>query len=82
MSKEIEQAMNVLKQAMINDEPSVIGSYAHTWHCNIAMMCYDAIAMMSEKNDEPFNTDDAHAIGNDAASRFMKLCFDVETKQE
>lgn len=74
MSKEIVQAMNVLKQSMIDDEPGVPGSYAHGWHCNIAMACYDA--MLQTEGDGH----DHHAIANNAASRFMKLCFDVETK--
>ena len=68
MSKEIENAFNTLKQAMINDP-----DYAYSWHCNIAMMCNDAIL-----NSD--GADSAHEVGNDAASRFMKLCFDVETK--
>ncbi len=79
----IEEAMKVLKQAMIDDDPSVPGSYAHGWHCNIAMMCYDAI---HAHDIESFIYDsgemshkDAHEVGNEAASRFMKLCFDVET---
>ena len=51
--------------------------YAHTWHCNIAMMCYDSIRSF----DEETLHEDAHTIANDAASRFMKLCFNVVTKQ-
>ena len=75
-----QEAFEVIKQAMIDDEPSVGGSYAHSWHCNIAMMCYDAMhaepwAGLSEKAIE-----NRRRIANDAASRFMKLCFDVETK--
>ena len=76
MSKEIAEAMAVIKQAMIDDGPGESGSYAHRWHCNIAMMCYDAIRA-SEKNALGHNT--TREIANDAASRFMKLCFDVET---
>lgn len=61
---------------MKEDNPSEGGSYAHSWHCSIACMCMDAIeenSMLGHK--------DAHEIGNEAASRFMKLCFDVETKR-
>jgi len=29
--------------------------------------------------DDTLKHEQAHKIGNDAASRFMKLCFDVET---
>jgi len=41
--------------------------YAHTWHCNVACCCMDAGA--------------SHDVANDAASRFMKLAFNIETKQ-
>lgn len=45
MSNEITvaEAMSVLKQAMVDDSPSEQGSLAHSWHCNIAMMCYDVL---------------------------------------
>ena len=69
-----KEAFEVIKQAMVDDDPSKPGSYAHTWHCNIAMMCYDAIRGFG------IDSDHAHKIGNDAASRFMKLCFGVNTK--
>lgn len=70
-----KEAFDVIKQAMVEDgeEP---GSYAHSWHCNIAMMCYDAI--LNDKTIE--NEGTAHRIANDAASRCMKLFFNVETK--
>ena len=74
MSNEIEKAMKVLRDAMIEDKPEDKCSYAHGWHCNIAMMCYDAILAAEEIPHEQ-----AHLIGNEAASRFMKMCFDVET---
>ena len=69
----VADAMARLRLAMVEDgnEP---GSYAHSWHCNIAMMCYDA--MMQSYGDGH----DHHAIANDAASRFMKMAFQVETK--
>jgi len=75
MSDEIAKAMAVIKQAMIDDDPSAQGSYAHAWHCNIAMACHDAILTFDDQ------VDFALEVGNDAASRFMKICFDVETKQ-
>jgi len=78
MSDKIKEAMETIKQAMIDDEPGVPGSYAHSWHCNIAMMCKDSIDEYAEFHN--LTSDDSHKIGNDAASRFMKLCFDVETK--
>ena len=79
MSKKIEEAMKVLTEAMQDTE---LGSYAHAWHCNIAVMCYDAI--LSGTCDAPYEFDHklAHKIGNDAATRFMKLCFNVNTKNE
>ena len=82
MSDETVKAFAVIKQAMIDDEPSVGGSYAHSWHCNIAMMCYDAILTDDEQriSTQKVGHETARGIGNDAASRFMKLCFDVETK--
>ena len=74
---EFQQAFKIIKQAMIDDNPSERGSIAHSWHCNIAVMCADAI---HEDNTESLPSVDCHRIGNDAASRFMKLCFDVDTK--
>lgn len=68
-----EEAMDTLKQAF-KDDPD----YAHSWHCNIAMMCYDAM-----RDSKPFLKDGdhkaTHFTANDAASRVMKRCFDVET---
>jgi len=79
MSEEIKNAFEVIKQAMQDDNPGECGSYAHSWHCNIAMMCYDA--MMKDNEDvADIVHNDFLEISNDAASRFMKLCFDVETK--
>ena len=82
MNDEVAEAFAVIKQAMIDDNPSEQGSYAHSWHCNIAMMCHDAIISDDENRYPMFQVGSsaAHKIGNDAASRFMKLCFDVETK--
>jgi hypothetical protein len=76
-NNEIPNAIKVLKQAMIDDGPSELGSYAHSWHCNIAMACFDTI----KSNKVISNTNDtvAHDVGNETASRFMKLLFDVET---
>jgi len=73
----VSEAFEIIKQAMIKDNPSERGSLAHSWHCNIAMMCSDAIG--TDKAASRLTFEDAHRIGNDAASRFMKLCFDVET---
>lgn len=76
--KKVKEAFEVIRQAMIDDNPSEQGSYAHSWHCNIAMACYDAIK--DSHNDKQIHTHyEAHEVANDAASRFMKMCFDVET---
>ena len=64
----IEQAMNRLEKAM-KDEPD----YAYVWHCNIAIACYDECT-------SDISHEDAHRIGNSVATRFMKLCFDADTK--
>ena len=71
----VKEAFETIKQAMKNDNPNEQGSYAHSWHCNIAMMCHDAIM-----HNTILDSSLAHKVGNDAASRFMKLCFDVETE--
>lgn len=73
----IESAMSIIKNAMVEDSPSERGSYAHAWHCNIAMMCYDAIIEELGENV----AFDVLRVANEGASRFMKLCFGVETKQ-
>tara|TARA_R110000851_G_scaffold115760_1_gene241753 strand:- start:247 stop:489 length:243 start_codon:yes stop_codon:yes gene_type:complete len=73
MSKEIENAMKVLTEAMQDTD---IGSYAHGWHCNIAMMCYDA---MGDNATAHLGHEECHRIANDGASRFMQLCFNVTT---
>jgi len=73
--EKVSKAFDIIKAAMIADCPGEKGSYAHSWHCNIAMMCYDAIRTYNGMHHEA-----AHKIGNDAATRFMKLCFDVKTK--
>lgn len=79
-NKGVEEAMHIIREAMIDDEPGVPGSYAHSWHCNIAMMCYDAMCSGLYDDPQGFDHERAHKVANDAASRFMKLCFDVETK--
>ena len=79
MSDKVAEAFETIKQAMIDDSPSEQGSYAHSWHCNIAMACYDA--QMAEYSDLADSIhDELLKISNDAATRFMKLCFDVETR--
>ena len=72
MCTDIEKAMKVLTDAMQDTE---LGSYAHSWHCNIAMCVKDECTT-------DISAEDSHRIGNDAASRFMKLCFGVKTTNE
>lgn len=76
--EEVRKAFRVIKQAMKDDHPSVPGSYAHSWHCNISMACYDAIkdTSIADTCREP----QVRAVCNDAATRFMHVCFDVETR--
>jgi len=73
---EVQESLNIIKAAMQADGPSEPGSYAHGWHCNIAMACYDAIR---EALDEVPH-EQALLVGNESATRFMKLCFDLDTK--
>jgi len=70
--EEVKKAFDAIKAAMIADCPEEPGSYAHSWHCNLAMCFYDEL-MNGKSND-------ADIICNAAASRFMKMCFDVDTK--
>ena len=75
--EEVKRAFEVIKAAMVADAPEEPGSYAHGWHCNIAMMCIDAIR--DTEMDHNVKYEAIHDVGNDAASRFMKLCFGVDT---
>ncbi len=68
----VADALETVKRAL-RDDPS----YAHTWHCNLAMSFSDAIPEALEMQHE-----DLCAIRNEGASRFMKLCFDVETSND
>jgi hypothetical protein len=65
--------MKHLSKAINSDD-----EYAYGWHSNIAMSCVDSIVKASET--VAFNSfSDYHAAGNEAASRFMKICFDATT---
>jgi len=76
-SEKVAKAMKTIRLEMVKDEPSKQGSYAHSWHCNIAMMVYDSIMSEAKFSSKEL----AHKIGNESATRFMKLCFEVDTKQ-
>ena len=77
----VREAMSVLKHEMINDNPSEKGSLAHSWHDNIAMACFDAMKEAELNRNHESDSLDHHAIANDAASSFMKMCFDVDTSK-
>ena len=70
----VKNAFAVLEKEISADTEA--GSYAHSWHCNIAMAAYDSM----RSADVPFKHEDVHRIANEAASRFMRTCFDVETR--
>jgi len=57
----VKDVMDLIKMAMVDDE------YAWAWHCNIAMMAYDA------------GSD--HKVANEGAARFMSLAFDKDITQ-
>ncbi|AUR85954.1 hypothetical protein NVP1081O_219 [Vibrio phage 1.081.O._10N.286.52.C2] len=69
----IAQAMKVLTAEMQDTE---LGSYAHSWHCNLAMSFYDELCSTGISHKA------AHKIANNGATRFMKLCFGVSTSNE
>ena len=60
-------AMDVMRAAFQSDP-----DYAYGWHCNLAMAYYDA-------GRDGQNDAEQLRIANDAASRFMKMAFGVET---
>lgn len=76
----VQEAFEVIKQAMEDDKPSEAGSYAHGWHCNIARMVADAILDAEWELNLESGGINAFKVGNDAASRCMKLFFNVETR--
>jgi hypothetical protein len=73
----VKEAFDTIKAAMVADEPKMPGSYAHSWHCNIAMAVYDAWGPVESDSVEQAQR---IKVANDAASRFMKMCFGVDTK--
>lgn len=66
-----EEVFNKLKDALQKDK-----SYAHSWHCNLAMSFSDAADSDSTSHWW------LQRVSNDAASRFMKTCFDIETSDD
>lgn len=69
MSNKIEEAMDGLTKALKEDP-----EYAYGWHANIAMACHDSVM-----RETILDHSVAHKVGNNAATEFMKICFDVET---
>lgn len=73
-----EKAFKAIKKAINNES-----DYAYGFHANIAMMCYDSMMASKEITGEACHTHIAALkIGNEAATRFMKMCFDAETSQD
>ena len=65
--------MKYLSKALSRDD-----EYAYGWHANIAMTCVDSI--QETKEQVAFDSySDYHRAGNEAATRFMNICFSVET---
>jgi hypothetical protein len=65
----VHSAMEVLKAAMKADP-----DFARTWHDNLAMAVMDSESRGDLQSD--------HEVANDAAARFMKSAFDVDTTKE
>jgi hypothetical protein len=74
---EISNAIKVLKQAMIEDGTTELGSLAHSWHCNIAMSCFDSIER--HKDSKRLSRKAKLEASDDAASSFMKKLFNIKT---
>jgi len=72
MDNTVKYAMDTIRHQLKDDD-----SYAHSWHCNLAMMYYDAA-----RSDSDVSHQDAHRVGNDAATRFMQLCFNKHTTND
>lgn len=73
MSNKIKKAMKTLRKAMKDTKP---GSYAHGWHCNIAVHIFDTLI----EDNQKLKYRQAHKLSNKAASRVMKAAFNVTTK--
>ena len=74
---DISAAIKVLRDVMIADNPTELGSYAHSWHCNISMSVFDSFP-----KDCKMSVENQLVVSNDAASTFMKRLFDLETTNE
>jgi hypothetical protein len=64
--KSVKEAFEIIKHEIKNNP-----DYANSWHSNIAMAVYDT---MTDPHEEK------HFVSNEAATRFIKSYFDVETK--
>ena len=82
-TKDFQEALDIVRQYMKDNNPSHKGSVAHSWHCNIAMKCYDSIMASDLQYLEIMKVGHAEAIeiSNDAAREFMKLAFHVRTSK-
>lgn len=79
-NENVKKAMNVITQAMFDDNPNKKGSYAHSWHSCIANMCWDAIEDAELEVNNSSEGINSYAVANDAASRFMNLFFGIDAK--
>lgn len=64
----VSEAMNVIGKNLAEDDDYAIG-----WKSNLAMMYYDAMPYCA------LHVDELRKVCNDAADRFIKAAFDVDT---
>ena len=70
---DVSEAFAILKAAIKED-----GSFAYSWHANIAMAMYDAMPETFWMPDRSKH----HEIANNAATTFMARCWDVDTSAD
>lgn len=73
------QAMNVLCRALQEDP-----DYARSWHDNIAMAFKDSWEQQAINKNSNLSTASrtlVHNLANDAAARFMHMCFGADTSK-
>jgi hypothetical protein len=78
--KTVRKAIVIAQAMELDGNPSKKGSYAHSWHCRIANMCLDAIEDAELERDNYSEGINSYAVANDAASRVLKLLFDIDAK--
>jgi len=68
-------AFNTLKEAM-EDDPSTPGSYAHSWHSELAGIIAE---ILNDEFGDDLDDPVFARMGNRAAAAFMKSVFGVDT---